>query len=289
MPDVVDAHLHVWNPDAVHYPWMSPDVAPVAREFRLGDVTDELDAERVDKVVLVQSADNKADSELMLFQALCSPRVAGVVTWVPLLHPEDAAAQLDAWRREPVVGVGHRVHEEPDPDWLLRPAVDDGLALLAERHLTFDLTAHTPTLLAHVATLAERHPKLTFVVDHLGAPPLAALRAGERHGWTRWSGILGAVAEMPNVVAKLSGLATAAGPGWTTEHLQPAVDRALELFGPDRLMLGSDWPYALLAGESYTQVWRGLRRTVDQLPERDRDLVLGGTANRVYRLPLDDL
>lgn len=289
MPDVVDAHLHVWNPDAVHYPWMTPDVAPVAREFRLGDVTEELDAERVDKVVLVQSADNKADSELMLFQALCSPRVAGVVTWVPLLHPEDAAAQLDAWRREPVVGVGHRVHEEPDPDWLLRPAVDDGLALLAERHLTFDLTAHTPTLLAHVATLAERHPKLTFVVDHLGAPPLAALRAGERDGWTRWSAILGAVAQMPNVVAKLSGLATAAGPGWTSEHLQPAVDRALELFGSDRLMLGSDWPYALLSGDSYSQVWHGLRRTVDQLPERDRDLVLGGTANRVYRLPLDDL
>ncbi|MBO9556083.1 amidohydrolase family protein [Cellulomonas sp.] len=289
MPDVVDAHLHVWNPDAVHYPWMTPDVGPVAREFRLGDVTEELDAERVDKVVLVQSADNKADSELMLFQALCSPRVAGVVTWVPLLQPEDAAAQLDAWRREPVVGVGHRVHEEPDPDWLLRPAVDDGLALLAERHLTFDLTAHTPTLLAHVATLAERHPKLTFVVDHLGAPPLAALRAGERDGWTRWSAILGAVAQMPNVVAKLSGLATAAGPGWTSEHLQPAVDRALELFGPDRLMLGSDWPYALLSGDSYSQVWHGLRRTVDQLPERDRDLVLGGTANRVYRLPLDDL
>jgi len=289
MPDVVDAHLHVWNPDAVHYPWMTPDVAPVAREFRLGDVTEELDAERVDKVVLVQSADNKADSELMLFQALCSPRVAGVVTWVPLLHPEDAAAQLDAWRREPVVGVGHRVHEEPDPDWLLRPAVDDGLALLAERHLTFDLTADTPTLLAHVATLAERHPKLTFVVDHLGAPPLAALRAGERDGWTRWSAVLGAVAQMPNVVAKLSGLATAAGPGWTSEHLQPAVDRALELFGSDRLMLGSDWPYALLSGDSYSQVWHGLRRTVDQLPERDRDLVLGGTANRVYRLPLDDL
>lgn len=289
MPDVVDAHLHVWNPDAVHYPWMTPDVAPVAREFRLGDVTEELDAERVDKVVLVQSADNKADSELMLFQALCSPRVAGVVTWVPLLHPEDAAAQLDAWRREPVVGVGHRVHEEPDPDWLLRPAVDDGLALLAERHLTFDLTAHTPTLLAHVATLAERHPKLTFVVDHLGAPPLAALRAGERDGWTRWSAILGAVAQMPNVVAKISGLGTAAGAGWATEHLQPAVDRALELFGPDRLMIGSDWPYSLLAGDSYSHVWHGLRRTVDELPEHDRDLVLGGTANRVYGLPLDDL
>jgi len=289
MPDVVDAHLHVWNPDAVHYPWMTKDVSHVAREFRLADAVEELDAEHIDKVVLVQSADNRADSEHMLFQALCSPRVAGVVTWVPLLSPDDAASMLDAWRREPVVGVGHRVHEEPDPDWLLRPAVDEGLTLLTERHLTLDLTADTPTLLAHVATLAERHPKLTFVVDHLGAPPLAALRAGERDCWTRWSALLGAVAQMPNVVAKVSGLGTAAGAGWTTEHLQPAVDRALELFGPDRLMLGSDWPYALLAGDSYSHVWHGLRRTVDQLSEHERDLVLGGTANRVYGLPLDDL
>ena len=102
------------------------------------------------------------------------PRVAGVVAWVPLDSPDEAAAQLDTWRREPIVGIGHRVHDERDPDWLLRPAVDDGLTLLTERRLTFDLRAHTPTVLAHVATLAERHPKLTVVLDHIGCPPIAA-------------------------------------------------------------------------------------------------------------------
>ena len=152
------------------------------------------------------------------------------------------------------------MHDEPDPDWLLRPAVDEGLTLLTERRLTLDLTAHTPTLLAHVATLAEQPPEADVSsLDHLGAPPLAALRAGARDGWTRWSALLGAVAQQPNVVAKLSGLATAAGAGWTPDHLRPAVDRALEVFGPDRLMLGSDWPYALLEGDSYAHVWHGLR------------------------------
>jgi L-fuconolactonase len=242
-------------------------------------------------VVLVQAADNRADSELMLFQALSSPRVAGVVAWIPLDAPDAAATQLDKWRREPIVGIGHRgdsgARDSHHSDWLLDAAVDDGLTLLTERRLTLDLAAHTPTALANVATLAENHPKLTVVLDHLGSPPLAALRAGDQDGWARWSALLGTLAEMPNVVAKLSGLTTAAGAGWTPDHLRPAVDRALEVFGPDRLMLGSDWPYALLEGDSYTHVWNGLRATIDQLGDDDRAAVLGGTATQVYGLPFD--
>ena len=287
MPDVVDAHLQVWNPDTVHYPWMTSQNTPLHREFRVPDIEDQLADEGVAWVVLVQAADNRADSELMLFQALSSNRVAGVVAWVPLDAPDEAANQLDAWRREPVVGIGHRVHDERDPDWLLRPAVDDGLTLLTERRLTFDLRAHTPTVLGHVATLAEKHPKLTVVLDHIGCPPIAAQRAGDRDAWAQWSAMLGVVAQMPNVVAKLSGLATRAGPGWRPDHLQPSVDRALDVFGPDRLMLGSDWPYALLEGDSYAHVWHGLRTTVDGLAEADRELVLGGTATRVYGLPFE--
>ena len=287
MPNVVDAHLQVWNPDAVHYPWMTPQNAAVHRTFRVPDIADQLADEGVAWVVLVQAADNRADTELMLFQALSSPRVAGVVAWVPLDAPDDAAAQLDKWRREPIVGIGHRGHDQQDPDWLLDAAVDDSLTLLTERRLTLDLTAHTPAALAHVATLAENHPKLTIVLDHLGSPPIAALRAGDRDSWGHWSALLGAVAQLPNVVAKLSGLTTAAGAGWTPDHLRPAVDRALEVFGPDRLMLGSDWPYALLEGDSYAQVWHGLRATVDQLTEHDRAAVLGGTATQVYGLPVD--
>ncbi|MBO3083228.1 amidohydrolase family protein [Cellulomonas fengjieae] len=290
MPNVVDAHLQVWNPEAVHYPWMTPQNAALHRPFRLADIREQLVDEGVDWVVLVQAADNRADTELMLFQALSSPRVAGVVAWVPLDAPDDAAALLDRWRREPIVGIGHDGRNgsgEPDTSWLLDTAVDDGLALLTERRLTLDVTAHTPAALAHVATLAERHPKLTIVLDHLGGPPLAALRSGDRDGWGRWSGLLGAAAEQPNVVAKLSGLTTAAGPGWRPDDLRPAVDRALEVFGPGRLMMGSDWPSALLEGDSYAQVWHGLRSTVDGLPEDARAALLGGTATQVYRLPFD--
>ena len=287
MPNVVDAHLQVWNPESVHYPWMTAQNAAVHGTYRVPDIENQLADEGVAWVVLVQAADNRADSELMLFAALSSPRVAGVVAWVPLDSPDDAATQLDKWRREPIVGVGHRGDDNRDSAWLLDAAVDDSLTLLTERRLTLDLTAHTPAALAHVATLAENHPKLTVILNHLGTPPLAALRAGHGADFARWSALLGAVAQMPNVVAKVSGLTTAAGAGWTPDHLRPAVDRALEVFGPDRLMLGSDWPYALLEGDSYAQVWHGLRSTVDQLDDDDRAAVLGGTATQVYGLPFD--
>jgi len=276
----------VWNPQSVHYPWMAPGLACTERPWSLDDVRDELAEQGVHRVVLVQSADNRADSELMLFQALTSPTVAGVVAWVPMTRPDEAAGQLHAWRHEPVVGIGHRVHEE-EPDWLLRPEVDESLGLLAEHSLTFDVTAWTPTLLAHVAALAEHHPKVSFVVGRLGRPPLAARATGDTVAWKDWSAWLSTLGQLPNVAIKLAGIGADLAPGWTRVDVQPAVDVALESMGPDRVMLGSDWPSVQVAGGTYAHAWTELRATLDGLDERDRSLVLGGTANRIYALPLD--
>lgn len=283
---VVDCQVQVWNPQAVHYPWMAASLARTDRPWALDDLRDDLAEQRVDRVVLVQSADNRADSELMLFQALTSPTVAGVVAWVPMTQPDEAANQLHAWRHEPVVGVGHRVHEER-PDWLLRPEVDESLSLLAEHGLTFDVTAWTPALLGHVAALAERHPKVLFVVARLGRPPLAARATGDTAGWKDWQAWLATLGQLPNVAVKLAGLGADLAPGWTRADVQPAVDAALATIGPDRVMLGSDWPSVQVSGGSYRHAWSELRATLDGLGDRDRSLVLGGTANRVYALPLD--
>jgi len=283
---VVDCHVQVWNPQTVHYSWMAPGLARTDRPWSLDDVHHDLVDHGVHRVVLVQSADNRADSELMLFQALTSPAVAGVVAWVPMTRPEEAANQLHAWRHEPVVGVGHRVHDE-EPEWLLRHDVDESFAVLAEHSLTFDVPAWTPTLLAHVAALAERHPKVTFVVSRLGRPPLAARALGDTAPWDAWRSLVATLAQLPNVAVKLAGLGADLPPGWTRKDVQPAVDAALETMGPDRVMIGSDWPSVQVAGGTYAHAWAELSATLDGLDGRDRGLVLGGTANRVYALPLD--
>jgi L-fuconolactonase len=277
-PPRVDAHQHVWDPARAEYPWLTPDLGVLDRRYDGSEIAVERRAAGIDRTVLVQAADNLDDSENMFRVAAADPGIAGVVVWVPLADPAAAAAVLDSWHDRPVVGVRHLIHREPDPDWLLRPEVGAGLDLLAERGLAFDVCAETPQLLAHVPALAAAHPTLRLVVDHLGKPPI---REGRRRPW---SDLLTAAAAAPTVSAKLSGLNTAAGPGWSAADFRPWVEHALSAFGADRLMYGSDWPFGLLAADSYTQLYEGLSGTLDRLSEPERAAVMGGTATRVYRL-----
>jgi L-fuconolactonase len=274
---VIDSHVHVWDPTRVEYPWMV-DAPTLERRYDLGDVEDEHRRAGVVAVVLVQAADNTADTELMLEIAADDPRVAGVVAWLPLLDPAGAEAQLDRWVGRPIVGARHLIHRDPNPDLLADPRIDDVMTLLAERHLTFDVCAESLPLLRLVPGLAERHPNLTLVIDHLAKPPIAT------HGWQPWAQLLADAATAPNTVVKLSGLNTAALGGGSAAEYRRYVDHALDAFGPGRTMYGGDWPFALLAASSYDEVWRDLRECLDELDDADLGAVLAGTAQRVYGL-----
>ncbi|WP_422771101.1 amidohydrolase family protein [Plantactinospora sp. WMMC1484] len=277
---VVDAHQHLWDLELVDYPWLTAEYGPIFRTFTEADAEPVLAAAGVRHTVLVQSMDSYADTDHMLTVADRWSRVAAVVGWVPLDRPDEAAEALDRYTGDPrFVGVRHLIHEEADPDWLRRPAVQDGLALLAERGLSFDVVAVLPRHLEHLPWLAERHPTLRMVIDHLGKPPVAG------RGWAPWADLLRAAAGSPTVHAKLSGLNTAAEwQSWTADDLRPYVDHALAVFGPDRLMYGGDWPVALLAGD-YPKVWRETNRLLEPLGEADRARILGGTAVDFYRIP----
>jgi len=274
---IVDAHQHFWNLERNDYPWLTPELGPINRTFEEAELEPQLAAAGVDRTVLVQAMDSYADTEYMLEVADRWDRVAAVVGWVPLHRPDEAARALDRFGADPrFVGVRHLIHDEPDPDWLLREPVRDGLTLLAERGFTFDVVAVLPRHLEHVATLAERHPDLRLVIDHLAKPPI------KERGWEPWSQLLERAAAHGNVYAKLSGLNTAADPEtWTAADLQPYVDRALDLFGPHRLMYGGDWPVSTLAGD-YAKVWEETRRAVQHLSPADQDRIFGGTAVAFY-------
>ena len=271
----VDAHQHFWDIESGRYAWPTPADGPIYRTFTHADLQPELDAAGIDATVVVQTVDTLDDTDSMLALSDRHAFIGAVVGWVPLTGASGVEAALDARPHPRLRGIRHLVHRDPDPDWLVRSDVAQGLDVLARRGLAFDVVAVFPNHLRLVPSVADRHRDLTFVVDHLAKPPFRA------DGWEAWRDELRRAAERPNVVAKLSGLDTAAGPGWTVDDIRPAIEVALEAFGPDRLMFGSDWPVCRLVS-TYGEVVVAIRGLVAHLSPTERDAVLGGTAARVY-------
>lgn len=278
---IVDSHQHFWNPEQVYYDWLVPAYGPIYRSFEPSELEPQLDAAGIERTVLVQAACNFEDTESMLAQAAEHEWIGGVVGWVPLYAHRLAERALDRYMGNPwFKGVRHLNHEEADPDWLVRPEVIDGLRILEERDLAYDVIAVYPLHLGHVPALARACPDLRMVIDHLAKPPIAA---GEYEGW---KDAMKAAAECPNVFAKISGLNTAADwETWTGADLVESIGYSIEVFGADRLMFGSDWPVAILAGD-YAKVWRETNAALDELGVGDpaRAAILGGTAAAFYRI-----
>lgn len=280
-PARIDAHQHFWDLSTGGYDWPTAAEGPIFRSFAPADLEPELRAAWIDATVLVQTADTLADTHAMIDAATANAWIAGIVGWVPLTDErgmeralEVFAARRPAW----LGGIRHLIHREADPDWILRPDVGAGLRRLSAAWLPFDVVAVFPNHLRHVPTIADRHPDLTLVIDHLAKPPIRRL------GWEAWRQELAQAAARPNVVAKISGLDTAAGPGWTVDELRPSVDAALEAFGPDRLLFGTDWPVCRQVS-SYGEVVSTTEALIAELSDGERAAIMGGTARRVYRLP----
>jgi L-fuconolactonase len=273
----IDAHQHFWDLSTGEYAWPTADQEPIFRSFAAQDLEPELRAARVDATIVVQAIDTLADTDAMIANAAANPWIIGVVGWAPLLDVGAAETAIEARRGQGICGIRHLIHREADPDWIVRPAVEPGLRLLERLGLPFDVVAVFPDHLRLVPVIADRHPDLVLVIDHLAKPPI------RRDGWASWRRELLAAGERPNVVAKLSGLDTAIGNDWTEEELRPSVDVALEAFGPDRLMFGSDWPVCRLVSE-YAEVVAATRRLIADLTIAEQDAILGDTARRVYRL-----
>ncbi|MEU3917643.1 amidohydrolase family protein [Streptomyces sp. NPDC029004] len=278
---IIDAHHHVWDLAVRDQDWITgPELAPVRRDFSLHDLTPEARAEGVRVTVLVQTVTVAGETSELLALADGSDLVAGVVGWTDLTAP-GVADTLAGLRELPggdrLVGIRHQVQGEPDPRWLLRPDVQGGLAAVAAAGLVYDLVVQ-PHQLPAAAEAAARLPGLTFVLDHLGKPPIAA---GELEPW---ASEVRALAARPNAVCKLSGMVTeAAWSTWSTPDLRPYAETVLDAFGPDRLMFGSDWPVCLLAA-SYAEVVAAARALTHRLSEGERTAVFEATARRVYGL-----
>jgi len=233
----------------------------------------------VEATILVQAACLDADTNSMFDHAARYEWIAAVVAWIPLDDPDRAAERLDQLGGQPKLrGIRHLIHDEEDPHWILQSSVLESLELLEERGLILELPVVFPRHLGDVPELATAFPQLRIMIDHLGKPPLG------RDTFGHWANELAVAAAYPNVAAKISGLNTAtAAPDWDAADLRPAVQVAVEAFGPDRLLCGSDWPVALLNGD-YERVWRETRRVVELVAPANAEAVLAGTARRLYEL-----
>ena len=273
---VVDAHHHLWDPAHRDYPWMGAELAAIRRRFDAADLKPLLDANGIDRTVVVQTVSSLEETRELLRAAAANEFIAGVVGWVDLTDPsvdKTLSELLGSEGGRFLVGIRHQVHDEPDPEWLLRDDVQRGIAAVGEAGLAYDVLVRTRELPAALET-AKRHAGVRFVVDHAAKPRIAA---GARD--PAWEQALAPLAGFANVTCKLSGLVTEADwKAWTPGDLEPYVKRVLEWFGPERCMFGSDWPVCLLAAP-YGNVVKAMR----SIAGNDAN-VFGDTATRVYGL-----
>lgn len=273
----IDSHQHFWRYSPTKYEWIDDSMAVLWRDFLPQDLEPHLRKSAFGACVAVQATQTLEETRWLLDLAAQSPFIAGVVGWVDLRAP-DVQAQLEEFARNPrLVGIRHIVQSEPDDRFLLRPDFLRGIALLETFDLAYDLLIY-PRHLPLAIEFARRFPRQRFVLDHLGKP---AIRACELQPWANQ---MRELAKLPNVFCKLSGMVTEADwRNWKLEDFHPYLDVAFDTFGPERLMIGSDWPVCLVAAP-YAGVVDIVLDYVSNLPQSAAEAVLGGTARRFYKL-----
>jgi L-fuconolactonase len=273
----IDAHQHFWIYNPVEYDWIADSMAALRRDFLPNDLQFELENSGFQGSIAVQARQTLEETRWLLDLAERSPWILGVVGWVDL-RSRDIRSQLETLSRNPkLVGIRHVVQSEPDDRFLLQPDFLRGVSALEEFDLAYDILIYTRHLPV-ASEFVRRFPRQRFVLDHLAKPPI---KSGAIDSWAQG---IKRLAELPNVFCKLSGLVTEGDwKRWEPEHIVPFLDVAFEAFGPDRLMIGSDWPVCLVAA-SYARAIDVVKTYVLEQKPDCREDILGGNAQRFWHL-----
>ncbi|WP_198670443.1 amidohydrolase [Oceanicella sp. SM1341] len=275
---MIDAHQHFWQIGRGDYGWMDDSVAAIRRDILPGDLERIAPALGITGTVVVQAAPTVAETEFLLSLARGSSLIRGVVGWADLAGPEPGAEIARLSANPMLKGLRPMLQDIPETGWVLRAEVLRGLALAAEAGLSLDALVQ-PRHLGVIDTLARRLPGLPIVIDHCAKPVFGPGRPPDAD----WAAGMARLAAHPQVMCKLSGLANECGPGWGAEALAPVAAHVLDIFGPERVMWGSDWPVLELAG-AYPDWLACAQELTAGLTAGARAEVFGGTATRFYRL-----
>jgi L-fuconolactonase len=273
----IDAHQHFWIYSPGEYEWIDDSMAALRRDFLPHDLKLELEGTGFQGSIAVQVRQTLEETRWLLELADSFPWILGVVGWVDLCSP-DVRSQLKVLAQNPkLVGIRHIVQSEPDDRFLLQPDFMRGVSALEEFDLAYDILIYTKHLPV-AAEFVQRFPRQRFVLDHLAKPPI---KSGDIDSWAQG---IRRLAESPNLFCKVSGLVTEADwQHWEPEQVIPFLDVAFEAFGPDRLMVGSDWPVCLVAASYVRWIEVFEAYLLGQRPGF-RESVLGGNAQRFWRL-----
>lgn len=277
---IIDSHQHFWDRSLAQFDnsWQENEgLEKICKSFLPEDLKPMIESAGVDKTVFVQTQHNLEENRWVMGLAEQHDWIAGVVGWVDLASP-DCESQVEEFKSHPkFVGVRHVVQDEPNDDFIIQDNVLRGLGVLEKHSVPYDLLFFVKHL-KHAATVARKFPNLKLVIDHLAKP---LIKEASTEGWIEH---FSAAAKCENVYCKLSGMATEADwLNWKPEDLQPYVESALDHFGADRCMFGSDWPVCELAA-SYQQVFEALTHCIGGVSDSEKAKILGLNAIRFYDL-----
>lgn len=272
----IDAHQHFWRYTEIEFGWIDDAMASIRRDFLPADLAPLLNETGIDATVAVQARQSMEETEWLLQLADAYPQIAGVVGWVPLIDPKVEKVLEALSANSKFRGVRHVLQAEPS-EYMAREDFNTGVALLRPYSLTYDLLILQHQLPAAIK-FVDRLPNQPMVLDHLAKPLIAS------HEIEPWRAQILELARRPHISCKLSGMVTEANfHNWTIEDLQPYVETALEAFGPERLLFGSDWPVCTVAS-SYKRWLDVVKQCTAGLSSDEQDKILGENAQKFYGL-----
>ena len=274
--DIIDAHQHCWELERPECEWPTPELEAIYRDFGMPELEAQARPLGVIGSVLVQSQPSDADTDYLLTIADEHEFVRAVVGWVDLKAAQAPKRIRQLARHPKLRGLRPMLQGLAHDDWIDDPALAPAIEAMIENQLSFDALVY-PRHLPFLRRFAQRFPKLTIIIDHGAKPPIA------EGTWQPWQQEMAAIAALENIYCKLSGLVTEAAPEHGLLELKPWVEQLLLLFGPSRLLWGSDWPVVNLEG-GYRRWLRLSEALLASLSEPHRADVMAGSARRAYRI-----
>jgi len=275
----IDSHQHFWAYNPTEYGWISDEMEILKKNYLPDQLKKELFSIEFDGSIVVQARQSLEETEWILSLAEQNSFIKGVVGWVDLCSPgvEEQLVQFSSHPK--LVGVRHVIHDEPDDNFIIRKDFLNGITYLKKFGLTYDILIF-PRHLPNTIQFVSQFPEQLFVLDHIAKPLIKDKKLSP------WKEDIEKLARFKNVYCKLSGMVTEANVKyWKQEDLIPYLDIIFAVFGPDRLMIGSDWPVCRVVG-LYKQVMEVVLDYIETYPDEDKNKILGENAIRVYQLKL---